>query len=67
MYGLGVFEVGGQHYLISDSRLFVHEAFLKEEESERNQKGAEKESKKESKKEPKESWIYCRNWKKIQR
>lgn len=34
----GVFEVGGQHYLISDSRLFVHEAFLKEEESERNQK-----------------------------
>ena len=59
----GGFEVGGQHYPISDSRLFVHEAFLKEEESERNQKGAEKESKKE----PKESWIYCRNWKKIQR
>ena len=25
-----------------DSRLFVHEAFLKEEESERNQKGAER-------------------------
>ena len=63
----GGFEVGGQHYPISDSRLFVHEAFLKEEESERNQKGAEKESKKEPKKEPKESWIYSRNWKKIQR
>ena len=38
----GGFEVGGQHYPISDSRLFVHEAFLKEEESERNQKGAER-------------------------
>ena len=64
------FETDEDHsYFIS--RLFVHEAFLKDEDSERNQKGAEKESKKESKKEPKkepkESWIYCRNWKKIQR
>ena len=39
---MGVFDVGGQHYPISDSRLFVHEAFLKEEESECNQKGAER-------------------------
>ena len=45
----------------------IKSAFLKEKESECNQKGAEKESKKESKKEPKESWIYCRSWKKIQR
>ena len=38
----GGYDVGGQHYPLSDSRLFVHEAFLKEEESERNQKGAER-------------------------
>ena len=56
------FETDENHiYFIS--RLFVHEAFLKEEESERNQKGAEKEPKKE----PKERGIYCRSWKKIQR
>lgn len=50
----------------------IKSAFLKEKESECNQKGAEKEPKKGAekrsrKKEPKESWIYCRSWKKIQR
>ena len=39
------FETDEDHsYFIS--RLFVHEAFLKDEDSERNQKGAEKEPKK---------------------
>lgn len=49
------------------SRLFVHEAFLKEKESKNNQKGAERELKRSRKKEPKGSWIYCGDWKKIQR
>ena len=35
------------------SRLFVHEAFLKEEESNRDQKGVKKEPKRSRKKEPK--------------
>lgn len=46
------FETDEDHsYFIS--RLFVHEAFLKEEKSECNQKGAEKEPKRSQKKEPK--------------
>ena len=46
------FETDEDHsYFIS--RLFVHEAFLKDEDSERNQKGAEKEPKRSQKKEPK--------------
>lgn len=46
------FETDEDHsYFIS--RLFVHEAFLKEEEPEHSQKGAEKEPKKGAKKEPK--------------
>ena len=46
------FETDEDHsYFIS--RLFVHEAFLKDEDSERNQKGAEKEPKRSRKKEPK--------------
>lgn len=64
------FETDDAHsYFIS--RLFVHEAFLKEDKLECKQKGTEKEpkrsQKKEPKKEPKESWIYCIDWKKIQR
>lgn len=68
------FETDENHsYFIS--RLFVHEAFLQEKESEHSQKGAEKElkrsrkgaKKRSQKKEPKESWIYCIDWKKIQR
>ena len=68
------FETDEDHsYFIS--RLFVHEAFLKEEESEHNQKGAEKEpkrsqkgaKKRSQKKEPKKSSGYCNDWKKIQR
>ena len=47
------FETDEDHsYFIS--RLFVHEAFLKDEDSERNQKGAEKGARKGAKKkEPK--------------
>ena len=36
-------------------------------ESKNNQKGAERELKRSRKKEPKGSWIYCGDWKKIQR
>ena len=50
------FETDEDHsYFIS--RLFVHEAFLKENKLENNQKGAEKE--------PKLDRIYCVRWKKI--
>lgn len=60
------FETDEDHsYFIS--RLFVHETFLKEKESKNNQKGAERELKRSRKKEPKGSWIYCGDWKKIQR
>ena len=58
------FETDEDHsYFIS--RLFVHEAFLKEEELEHNQKGAEKEPKRSQKKEPKKGaerkqWILQR-------
>lgn len=46
------FETDEDHsYFIS--RLFVHEVFLKDEDSERNQNGAEKEPKRSQKKEPK--------------
>ena len=55
------FETDDDHsYFIS--RLFVQEAFLKEENT---QAGTEKEPKRSQKKEPKKSWMYYGEWKKI--
>ena len=55
------FETDDDHsYFIS--RLFVQEAFLKEENT---QAGTEKELKRSQKKEPKKSWMYYGEWKKI--
>ena len=53
------FETDDDHsYFIS--RLFVQEAFLKEENT---QAGTEKELKRSQKKEPKKSWMYYGEWK----
>lgn len=59
------FETDEDHsYFIS--RLFIHEEFLKDDEMDNSQKGAEKGPKRSQKKEPKKSRIYYVGWEKIQ-